>query len=120
MVTLNLGSNLLPVRPYSGAGLRGAPDKNPATFPREDGSMKKCAVAVTGARGEGKDTGVPAIGGQHYRYLLARPRNFSYGHRGAGNLQLLESMGGITPPADENVANYVSRLSYLTAEDSPP
>ena len=55
MVTLNLGSNLLPVRPYSGAGLRGAPDKNPATFPREDGSMKKCAVAVTGARGEGKD-----------------------------------------------------------------
>jgi len=58
--------------------------------------MKKCAVAVTGARGEGKDTGVPAIGGQHYRYLLARPRNFSYGHRGAGNLQLLESIGGIT------------------------
>jgi len=29
-------------------------------------------------------------------------------------------MGGITPPADENVANYVYRLSYLTAEDSPP
>jgi len=57
--------------------------------------------------------------GQHYRYLLAQPRNFSYEHRGAGNLQLLESMGGITPPADENVANYVSRLSYLTAEDSP-
>ena len=73
-----------------------------------------------GARGEGKDTGVPAIGGQHYRYLLAQLRNFSYGHRGAGNLQLLESMGGLTPPADENVANYVSRLSYLTAEDSPP
>jgi len=74
-----------------------------------------CVGCHGGARrGEGRS---PAIGGQHYRYLLARPRNFSYGHRGAGNLQLLESMGGITPPADENVANYVYRLSYLTAEE---
>jgi cytochrome c553 len=66
-----------------------------------------------GVRGEGNDKGVPAIGGQHYRYLVAQLQNFSYGHRGAGDLRLLEPMGGLTPRAAEDVASYVSRLSIV-------
>jgi cytochrome c553 len=73
-----------------------------------------------GARGEGKETGLPAIGGQHYRYLVAQLGNFSYGHRGAGDLQLLQSMAGLTPQAIAEIANYASHLSYLTADHNPP
>lgn len=73
-----------------------------------------------GVRGEGKETGLPAIGGQHYQYLVAQLVNFSYGHRDAGNLQLIQSMGGLTAQAVQDVANYASHLTYLTADDSPP
>lgn len=71
-----------------------------------------------GLRGEGQATGIPAIGGQHYRYLAAQLRNFSFGHRGAGDLQFIETMGGLTPSAAEEVSNYLSRLSYLTAAEA--
>jgi cytochrome c553 len=72
-----------------------------------------------GANGEGTKTGIPAIGGQHYRYLAAQLRNFSYGHRGAGDLQLLESMGALSTQDIQVIANYTSYLGYLTA-DNPP
>jgi cytochrome c553 len=72
-----------------------------------------------GVRGEGKETGLPAIGGQHYRYLVAQLGNFANGHRGAGDLQLLQSMAVLTPQAVQDVANYASHLSYLTADDNP-
>jgi cytochrome c553 len=76
--------------------------------------------ACHGIRGEGKETGLPAIGGQQYEYLVAQLDNFSYGHRGAGDLQLLESMGAFTPQAVQDIANYAAHLSYLTADDNPP
>lgn len=73
-----------------------------------------------GVRGEGTEAGLPAIGGQHYRYLVAQLGNFSNGHRGAGDLHLLQSMAGLTPQAVQDVANYVSHLSYLRADENPP
>lgn len=81
---------------------------------------QKTCLECHGTRGEGKETGPPAIGGQQYRYLVAQLGNFSYGHRGAGDLKLLEPMGGLTPQAAQDVANYVSHLSYLTADDKQP
>ena len=78
--------------------------------------MKKCAAAVTGAR-RGEGHRVPGIGASTIgTYLPSRATSLTdiwWGRKSA----TMESMGGITPPADENVANYVYRLSYLTAEE---
>jgi cytochrome c553 len=108
-----------------GAYLSGAP-RSPAPEYGEsnDTSAGKRVYQKTcsdchGIRGEGKETGLPAIGGQQYNYLVTQLDNFSHGHRGAGDLQLLESMGGLTPQAVQDVANYASHLTYLTADDNP-
>jgi cytochrome c553 len=68
-----------------------------------------------GINGAGQADGAPAIGGQQYRYLLARIRNFSSTHhervpsplagRDASEQQL------------ENIANFASRLGVLGAEN---
>ncbi len=76
--------------------------------------------ACHGVRGEGKETGLPAIGGQHYQYLVAQLSNFSDGHRGAGDQPLLESMGSFTLQQVQEVANYTSHLGYLTVDDHLP
>jgi cytochrome c553 len=76
--------------------------------------------ACHGIRGEGKETGLPAIGGQQYWYLVAQLGNFSRSHRVGGDLQLLESMGAFTPQAVQDIANYASHLSYLTADENSP
>ncbi len=68
-----------------------------------------------GADGEGNKSGIPAIGGQHDRYLIEQLSNFSYGHRDAGDLQRLESMGAFTRQQVEDLANYASHLAFLTA-----
>jgi hypothetical protein len=82
--------------------------------------MKKCAVAVTGRAARGRTQGFRRSGASTIgTYLPGRatsltdivaPEIFNYWNRSVVS----------QPPADENVANYVSRLSYLTAEDSPP
>jgi cytochrome c553 len=72
-----------------------------------------------GGNGEGTPAGVPAIGGQHYRYLAAQLGSFSSGHRDAGQPQLLASMGALSQQDIQELANYVSHLSYLTAEGAP-
>jgi cytochrome c553 len=72
-----------------------------------------------GGNGEGTAGGTPAIGGQHYRYLAAQLRSFSAGHRDAGEPPLPVSMGALSQQDIQNIANYASRLSYLTADGAP-
>jgi cytochrome c553 len=47
----------------------------------------------------------PRIGGQHYRYLLSRLRDFAAVHRGALGESTLAAQD------EEAVADYLSRLS---------
>jgi cytochrome c553 len=70
-----------------------------------------CA-ACHGSDGAGSDSGsIAAIGGQHYPYLLTQLRGFVSGLRG-------HSLGASTVLSDaeqQAVADYVSRLSYLSS-----
>ncbi len=72
-----------------------------------------CA-ACHGNDGAGSDTGsIPAIGGQHYRYLLAQLGGFASGLRG-------HSLGAgtvLSNAEQQAVADYVSRLGYLSSVD---
>jgi cytochrome c553 len=72
-----------------------------------------------GGNGEGTAAGIPAIGGQHYRYLAAQLVNFSSGHRDPGEPRLPVSMGALSRQDILDIANYVSRLSYLTDGVAP-
>ena len=67
-----------------------------------------------GSEGAGSDPeAVPAIGGQGYSYLLTQLRSFS-----AGRLRhpaLADSPVALSADEQEAVADYVSRLTYLTA-----
>ena len=73
-----------------------------------------CA-ACHGSDGAGSDTGsIPAIGGQHYRYLLAQLSGFVSGLRG-------HPLGAGTASSNaeqQAVADYVSRLAYLSSVDA--
>ena len=73
-----------------------------------------------GCEGRGQRADCPRLGGSTTWYLVAQLGNFSNGHRGAGDLHLLQSMAGLTPQAVQDVANYVSHLSYLRADENPP
>jgi cytochrome c553 len=72
-----------------------------------------------GPNGEGTKAGIPAIGGQQFRYLAVQLENFTQGHRDAENRAALVAMGSLSPQDIRDVANYASHLSYLTS-DSPP
>jgi cytochrome c553 len=67
-----------------------------------------------GSEGGGSDSeAIPAIGGQGYGYLLSQLRNFS-----AGRLQhpsLADSPVALSTDEREAVADYASRMTYLTA-----
>ncbi len=69
-----------------------------------------------GVNGEGTPAGIPAIGGQHYRYLVAQLGNFAYGHRDAENQEALVSMKALSAQDIRDVANFASQLNYLTAD----
>jgi cytochrome c553 len=73
----------------------------------------KVCSACHGNDGAGSDNGtIPAIGGQHYPYLLAQLRGFASGLRdhplGA------DSASGLSAEEQRAVADYVSRLVYLS------
>jgi cytochrome c553 len=67
-----------------------------------------------GSEGGGSDPeAIPAIGGQGYGYLLSQLRNFS-----AGRLEhpaLADSPVALSTDEREAVADYASRMTYLTA-----
>jgi cytochrome c553 len=73
-----------------------------------------CA-ACHGRRGEGSDNEpIPAIGGQHYRYLLAQLEAFPTGHRSYVEPPVLDFTAGLSPDERKAVADYVSRLTTMS------
>ncbi|HUI62440.1 MAG TPA: c-type cytochrome [Steroidobacteraceae bacterium] len=72
-----------------------------------EGACKSCH----GDRGAGNDDQrIPAIGGQHYSYLASRLRDFASGH-----MAHPRGLAAISAPEQQALADYVSRLSYLSA-----
>lgn len=68
-----------------------------------------------GRRGEGSDEEpIPAIGGQHYRYLLAQLVAFPSGHRSYVDPPVLDFTAGLSPDERKAVADYVSRLTAMS------
>lgn len=53
---------------------------------------------------------IPAIGGQHYSYVASRLHEFS-----SGRMSHPPGMAELTPEVQQALADYVSRLSYLSA-----
>ena len=78
---------------------------------------KACATCH-GSDGAGSDKGtIPAIGGQHYDYLLAQLSGFASGLR--GHPPGADVVSGLSDEEQQAVANYVSRLAYLSAVNAP-
>ncbi len=74
--------------------------------------LQACS-ACHGKNGQGQADGAPAIGGQQYRYLLARVRNFSSTH--AGRVPSPWAGRDLSDLQLENIANFISRLGALVA-----
>jgi cytochrome c553 len=73
-----------------------------------------CA-ACHGSDGGGSEIGsIPAIGGQHYRYLLTQLSGFVSGLRG----HPLGAGAVLSNAEQQAVADYVSRLEYLSSADA--
>ena len=67
-----------------------------------------------GNEGAGSDDGaIPAIGGQSYGYLLSQLRTFAAGH--SAHPAVADSPVALSAEEQPAVADYVSRLSYLSA-----
>jgi cytochrome c553 len=67
-----------------------------------------------GRDGAGSDGGtIPAIGGQGYSYLLSRLRSFAAGH--SPHAAVADSPVALSGEEQPAVADYVSRLGYLSA-----
>lgn len=64
-----------------------------------------------------RDDLIPAIGGQHYRYLLVRLRSFTQDHsnveRGSMEPAVVNLLSRLTPGELQAVADYTSRLPAL-------
>ncbi|MBS0578216.1 MAG: cytochrome c [Proteobacteria bacterium] len=73
-----------------------------------------------GPSAEGTAAGVPALGGQQYRYLTEQLDNFSAEHRDAANPRLppAVAMASLSTRDVEDIANYLAHLSYLTADNA--
>lgn len=75
---------------------------------------QSCA-ACHGRSGEGSDNEpIPAIGGQHYRYLLAQLEAFPIGHRSYVEPPVLDVTAGLSSDERKAVADYVSRLRTMS------
>ena len=69
--------------------------------------VRGCA-ACHGEQGGGSDAGsIPRIGGQHFRYLLSRLREFASVHRG---LDAAPAASVLSVEAQQSLADYLSRL----------
>jgi cytochrome c553 len=74
--------------------------------------LQACSMCH-GIDGAGQEGGTPAIGGQQYRYLLARIRSFSSTHREQVQSPLVGR--DASEKQLQNIANFVSRLGALVA-----
>ncbi len=78
---------------------------------------RSCAVCH-GKSGAGSDSEpIPAIGGQHYEYLLLQLQNFAAGHRDRVDLPAVNFAAGLSPEKQQDVADYISRLTAMVATD---
>ncbi len=57
---------------------------------------------------------IPAIGGQHHSYVTSRLHDFS-----SGRMSHPPGMAALTPEVQQALADYISRLSYLSAPPDP-
>lgn len=95
--------------------------RNPQPEQGESGALllgerdyRRGCVGCHGNDGAGSERdGIPAIGGQRYSYLLTRLRSFSSGR--LTHPALADSPVALSAAEQSAVADYVSRLSYLTA-----
>ena len=82
------------------------------------GTYTKACAACHGTDGAGSDKGtIPAIGGQHYGYLLAQLSGFASGLR--GHPLGPDVVSGLSDEEQQAVADYVSRLAYLSSVSAP-
>lgn len=98
----------------SGAPRSRAPElgENPEKSSAKALYLQACSTCH-GVNGAGQADGTPAIGGQQYRYLLARIRTFSSTHHGRVESPLVGR--DASEQQLENMANFISRLSALVA-----
>jgi cytochrome c553 len=91
-----------------------AEDRTPASA---GAIFRSACSSCHGVDGAGrKAEQVPAIGGQHYDYLLSRLQMFG----GAGGHPWgLEQTAHATPAQQQALADYISRLAYLSSGASP-
>ena len=82
------------------------------TLPLGKRSYERACIGCHGERGDGSDAQrIPAIGGQHFSYVVARLREF--GSERIAHPPTPE----LTAEERQAIADYVSRLSYLRAQD---
>jgi cytochrome c553 len=78
----------------------------------------KACAACHGSDGAGSDKGtIPAIGGQHYGYLRAQLSGFASGLH--GHPLGADVVSGLSDEEQQAVADYVSRLAYLSSANAP-
>src|SRR5579863_105505 len=75
--------------------------------------LQACS-ACHGPDGAGQADGAPAIGGQQYRYLLLRLRNFSSTHK--ERVQSALAGRDLSEQQLQEIANFISRLGALAAQ----
>jgi cytochrome c553 len=91
-----------------------AEDQTPGTA---SATYRSACSSCHGVDGAGHDAEpVPAIGGQHYDYLLSRLHMFD---GGGGHPWGLEQIAHATPAQQQRLADYISRLAYLSSGTSP-
>ena len=79
----------------------------------------KACSACHGSDGAGSDSGtIPAIGGQHYRYVLTQLREFALGLRDHP-LGTDDVASGLSADEQQALSDYVSRLGYLSSANTP-
>lgn len=78
----------------------------------------KACSACHGSDGAGSDTGtIPAIGGQHYGYLLAQLGGFASGLR--AHPLGADVVSGLSGEEQQAAADYASRLAYSSSVSAP-
>ncbi|TLZ23701.1 MAG: c-type cytochrome [Gammaproteobacteria bacterium] len=73
-------------------------------------------IACHDQSAEGSDGApIPAIGGQHYYYVLHRLQSFPTLHEGRVETDVLRLVAALSPDEQQGLADYTSRLTALTA-----
>ena len=72
-------------------------------------AYERACSTCHGDEGAGNEVRVPAIGGQHYSYLTSQLKSFT-----SGRLPHPSGLAGLSAEELQAVADYASRLSFLT------